>query len=286
MVSRKKSGVAGDVIDLVGRAPWWLGVVLAIASYLLLHSASTAPLPSAQANRPPSPVSMVVRGAASAGQFVLPILFAAGSVLSVVRRRRRNQLHDAATSGAAAIEGMSWAEFEVLVGEAFRRRGYQVVETGGSGPDGGVDLVLHKAGVKSFVQCKQWKAYKVGVNIVRELAGVMAVHRAVRGFVVTSGRFTAEAETFARQSKVSLIDGVALAELIALTRRSQPAMAVDERIEPTLEPLTDAAAPACPMCASPMVRRVAKRGATEGTAFWGCPNYPACKGTRAVGSST
>jgi len=282
MVSRKKPGLAGEVIDLVGRAPWWLGVVLAIASYFWLHSLSVARAPGTQASRPPSPLSVLVRSAATVGQFALPLLFGAGAVLSVVRRRRRNQLHEHAQTGAEAIAGMSWAEFEVLVGEAFRRRGYQVVETGGGGADGGVDLVLRKAGEKVFVQCKQWKAYKVGVNVVRELAGVMAVHGAVHGFVVTSGRFTPEAEAFARQAKVSLIDGAALAELIASTKRPQPAPPVTQRIEPTLEPTTDAAAPTCPVCAGRMVQRIAKRGAHEGKAFWGCTTYPACKGTRAM----
>nr|WP_307761661.1 restriction endonuclease [uncultured Pseudomonas sp.] len=41
------------------------------------------------------------------------------------------------------IEGISWREFELLVGETFRRKGGTVIEKGGSGPDGGVDLVLH-----------------------------------------------------------------------------------------------------------------------------------------------
>ena len=64
---------------------------------------------------------------------------------------------------------------------------------------------------------------RIGVTavLVLALAGVMAVHGAARGFVVTSGRFTAEAEAFGKQCKVSLIDGVALAELIASTKRSR-----------------------------------------------------------------
>ena len=69
---------------------------------------------------------------------------------------------------------MNWREFEMLVGEAFRRRGYSV-----------------------RVQCKQWKAKKVGVKIVRELYGVMAAEGAGGGYVVTSGEFTKEAIAFA-----------------------------------------------------------------------------------------
>lgn len=59
---------------------------------------------------------------------------------------------------------MSWQQFETLVGEGFRRRGYSVKETGGGGPYGSVDLVLSKNGEKTLVQCKQWKAFKVGVS--------------------------------------------------------------------------------------------------------------------------
>lgn len=38
------------------------------------------------------------------------------------------------------------------------------------------------------------------------------------------------------------------------------------------------AAPKCPKCGAVMVRRVAKSGANAGNEFWGCPNYPKCKG--------
>ncbi|MBS0342582.1 MAG: DUF2034 domain-containing protein [Proteobacteria bacterium] len=59
-----------------------------------------------------------------------------------------------------------------------------------------MDLVLTEAGEKTFVQCKQWKSFKVGVSTVRELYGVMAAHGAAGGFVVTSGRFTQEAAAY------------------------------------------------------------------------------------------
>jgi hypothetical protein len=36
----------------------------------------------------------------------------------------------------------------------------------------------------------------------------------------------------------------------------------------------------CPVCRSPMILRQAKRGAAAGQSFWGCPKYPACRGTR------
>jgi len=42
---------------------------------------------------------------------------------------------------------------------------------------------------KFLVQCKQWKAFKVGVDVVQELHGVMAAKGVTCGFVVTFGRF-------------------------------------------------------------------------------------------------
>ncbi|MNR49385.1 Restriction endonuclease [compost metagenome] len=96
-----------------------------------------------------------------------------------------------------------------MVGEALRRQGYTVNETK-MGPDGGVDLVLRKDGEVFLVQCKQWRAYKVSVQVVRELYGVMAAHGATGGFVVTTGDFTAEARKFSAGTSIQLIDGKSL----------------------------------------------------------------------------
>ena len=34
----------------------------------------------------------------------------------------------------------------------------------------------------------------------------------------------------------------------------------------------------CPKCGTPMVRRTAKKGERAGKPFWGCSNYPKCRG--------
>ncbi len=71
-------------------------------------------------------------------------------------------------SSLETLRGLTWQEFELLVGEAYRRQGYSVEETGGSGPDGGVDLVLRRTGETVLVQCKRWKQQaKVGAPTVR-----------------------------------------------------------------------------------------------------------------------
>lgn len=188
-------------MDIVARMPWWIGVALALASYLLLHSvASRSVVASADPGRMGQVITQTLgKALADVGQYILPILCLGGAGMSAWRRRVRQDLvTDVAQSRASnALDGMSWRDFEVLVGEGFRLQGYQVVETGGGGADGGVDLVLEgpgaNGGEKFLVQCKQWRAFKVGVDVVRELYGVMAPRGATGGFVVTSGRFTDEA---------------------------------------------------------------------------------------------
>lgn len=42
----------------------------------------------------------------------------------------------------------------------------------------------------------------------------------------------------------------------------------------------DADVPSCPKCGNSMVRRTAKSGANAGNSFWGCSQYPSCRGIR------
>jgi hypothetical protein len=50
---------------------------------------------------------------------------------------------------------------------------------------------------------------------------------------------------------------------------------------PTPSPVSfqpEQAAPWCPKCGAPMVLRTAKSGVNEGQMFWGCSNFPKCRG--------
>jgi restriction system protein len=211
------------------------------------------------------------------GQYLVPLAFLIGAGVSAYKRHKRVALFADVQEGSSpsVLNNMTWQEFEMLVGEAFRRGGYTVSETGGGGADGGVDLVLRKDGEKFLVQCKQWKAFKVGVATIRELYGVMAAGGAAGGFVVTSGVFTQEAKAFAEGRNIDLIDG---SELTAIIRkvRSQPQAATV-----TAQPVRQsalAANPSCPKCGCAMVKRTATKGPNAGNTFWGCPAYPQCRG--------
>lgn len=218
MSRRRKNGGADAVTDLVAKLPWWVGVVLAVVAYVGLHRLAAplavTPLQPGQAGA--LVVRTIIQSMASVGQYLLPFFCLIGAALSAYRQRERRGLVDRVTQNPAAdmLNGMSWRQFEQLVGEAFRLQGYAVKETGGGGADGGVDLRLTRNGETYLVQCKQWRAFKVGVDVVRELYGVMAAEGAAGGFVVTSGRFTDEAAKFAAGRNVTLLDGVRLKGLI------------------------------------------------------------------------
>jgi hypothetical protein len=51
---------------------------------------------------------------------------------------------------------------------------------------------------------------------------------------------------------------------------------------PTETKRDDSEAPHCPICNAAMVKRTAKRGPRAGSAFWGCVNYPDCRGNRDI----
>lgn len=278
-MARRKQNLVEDLIAITSKLPWWVGVVLAIVAYVWLHNIAASEV--AAVTQPGQMGQLVTqtlfRTLALFGQYLLPFVFLVGAGSSAFGRYKRRALHGqvAASPDRGALNDMSWQQFEALVGEAFRRKGYAVSETGGGGADGGIDLALKKEGETFLVQCKQWKAQKVGVATVRELYGVMAAEGATGGFVVTSGVFTDEARAFAVGRNIELMDGKALHALIRGV--SVPAKAA--AASPTATP---AGSPACPVCQSAMVRRTAKRGANSGNAFWGCSQYPGCKGIRAI----
>lgn len=289
MPRRKRTNTVDDLLAILTALPWWVGVLLAVVSYWALHSVAFQPL-AAPTHQLGSMVTQTLwTSLATVGQYALPLVCLLGAGTSAWRRRERKHLVANVTKSTAAnaLDGMSWQKFEMLVGEGFRLQGYHVLETGGGGADGGVDLMLTKpgksGGEKFLVQCKQWRAYKVGVDVVRELYGVMAAKGATGGFVVTSGRFTDEAVQFASGRNVRLIDGHQLQELLRLAERGGDRFNIQKTAALVVPPFAQPAeAKACPLCAKPMVRRTAKRGTNAGNEFWGCTGYPSCRGTHPI----
>jgi len=276
-MARKKSPLFEDLREIATALPWQAGIGLALVSYLGFHYLAGL--------SPPSFVATDLKGfgqAVGSGigkqmlivissflQYIFPAALLLGASFSFFRRQRQAKLHAwvAASPSQSRLESMSWREFEDLAAAMFRDKGFKVIERGGTGPDGGVDLELRAGQDKYLVQCKQWKTRKVGVATVRELYGVMAAEGAVGGFVVASGAFTEDARRFAEGRSIEL---VATEKILSMISGSVPV-----RNLPT-------ETPSCPACGQSMVIRTSKRGHNSGSRFWGCPGYPQCKGTRMV----
>lgn len=276
-MTRRKSSIVEDLVDVSAKLPWWAGVVLALSAYFILHPIATQEVSAVVGRDKLGEIltGQMAKTFAMFGQYLLPAVFLIGALVSALNQRKRHRLLSQTQERGkqSALLEMTWREFETLVGEVFRRRGYAVAEIGGNGPDGGVDLELRKGNELHLVQCKQWKALKVGVDVVRQLYGVMAARGATGGFVVTTGKFTSDAIAFSQGQNIELIDGEKLFGLI------QAGSGATGIAAPVTAPATAAPSqPACPRCGGVMVRRVAKQGSNAGKAFWGCTGYPKCRG--------
>lgn len=281
-MARRGRSVIEDILTLVARAPWPVGVGLAVVSFIVLRIfAQAEPVQPAEAsNVAATAFSSVGITLASIGQYLLPPLFLVASLGSFLKQSRISGLFQSvAKEPEPGLAKLSWSEFEELVGELFRRRGFTVERTGKPGPDGGVDVELRRDGKLFLVQCKHWKTRRVTVDKVRALLGVMTARHAGGGFLVTSGRFTEDAELFAHGVNLELIDGHALVEY--LDRPNEPEIWNAPAATPKLD-LPSNPVPVCPQCGEQMVTRTARRGPTAGTKFWGCSAFPACRGTRPV----
>jgi len=274
------------LLAVASKLPWQAGVGLAVISFLALHFVSAA------FEEPPVGADLADLGSDGGNQgayffavfvqIIVPIGFLIAAGASFVKRSHWIRLSDIPQDDTpGVVKGIGWRDFELLICEAFRRQGYRVDGRGGSGPDGGIDLIATKAKKRILILCKHWKTQQVGVTVIRELNEVVAARRADGGVVVTGGGFTREAKEFASTCKVRLIDGDRLQQIIG-SAQSSPNVAPSPTVQAAAAQ-NRPEAPACPKCGAGMVDRIAKQGKFAGRHFWGCSQFPKCMGiARAV----
>ena len=211
MAKRKQGG-----IEQIASMPWQAGALLGLIGYLAIRYGI-----GWYFGGNPDPLSAGI--AKSAGGALAPLAWIwlvacwIGALVSFVNRHQRRRLLDSQT-GIESLRAMRWSEFELLAGEAFRRQGYAVEETGLGGADGGIDLILRKNGQTTLVQCKQRQNRQVGVTVVREMYGLLMHHRAAAVKIVALGDYTPDARRFAQGKPIELIHG---SDLIATVRSLQ-----------------------------------------------------------------
>ena len=142
----------------------------------------------------------------------LAAVAATGLVATVwLVRRRRNQ----STGSGDAFAGMRERAFESLVAEAFQAQGYEPVKAAGDKVAAMAgELMLRRERTTFLVECRYWKAPKVGVDVVHALQRTMAARGASAGFVLSRGRFSREATALAGGCSIRLVDGPALQAMV------------------------------------------------------------------------
>lgn len=240
-----------DVVQIFSRAPVYVPIGIAIGAWIVCL--------------------LVFPTIAVLGPFAALTILLAGLAGLTERRRRSGMLRRGRT--LAGVQGLSWQEFEDLLGELFRREGYRVDKTADS-RDGGVDHVLRRNGEVAFVQAKRWNQRQVSLSVVQRTYGVTKAAGAQRALVVTCGEFTLDAISFAHD----LPDELELIDADELLRRLRAQGLADRITRPHAVPalpLPDPATASCPRCHADMVVRRGRRGL-----FLGCVRYPSCRGSR------
>ena len=191
---------------------------------------------------------------------------------SPVNPLRRAPRPPATAWSLQVFDDIEWKRFETLCAEVFTQAGFDA-RTQSFGAEGGVDIWLHSrnaVGPVAIVQCKHWLTKPVGERDVRELLDVMTAEKVSRGTFVTTSRFTPEAEQFAKDKGIHLLDVHGLLKLI---EKRTP-----EQQQALLQHAYDGEywRPTCASCGLKMVERTAREGRS---AFWGCADHPRCRFT-------
>ena len=118
------------------------------------------------------------------------------------------------------LGSMNPYQFERLIGDLLEALGYDDVEVTQASGDKGVDVVgTVEFGITSIREVVQVKRYQgsIGRPVLDQLRGALHYHKAIRGTIITTGKFTAgckEAAIYPGAAPIGLIDGERLIELL------------------------------------------------------------------------
>lgn len=180
---------------------------------------------------------------------------------------------------AEFLKDLNDDEFEKLVHRIFIQRGYSVAEKREGAYDG-VDLILQRNNEPTYVQYQHWKNQQVDEIDLGEFYVAMEVDGVKHGIVITSAEFSPDALDFSLGKSLMLINGVDLSQMIEALPSETEESSEDQAEQqteseqhemPELEPL-------CPICSQKMIKRTAKKGKNAGNTFWGCSQFPNCRG--------
>ena len=196
-MARRNDGI----LDLLVLLPWWIsvltaGIVYVALAYIAPDAHDRQPLPARSTHCRPEP-GLTIRAD--------PLIPAPISAFNAWRSADCSM----SRKTSPLIRSLSWKQFEELVAEAYRRQEFR---RGREHRRWRRRRCRHSPSQERWgnpprSMQKQWRSNKVGVNIVREMFGVMTAQEAASVIIVTSGHFTREAQDFAAGKPIQLVDG-------------------------------------------------------------------------------
>ena len=190
------------------------------------------------------------------------VLLALGAVIVAKMHNKKFKTFNEGNDLLARLRQMTPTQFEIYIADLYNKLGYETEQVGGA-YDGGIDVVATRKGVMHYIQCKKFITRQVGVGDLRNFYGAMAAKLTnAKGIFITTNVFTTEAEKFAEDKPIELVDGNKLLEIIGLTRQLT-STSIDQ---------VPADVNICPWCGSQLVKRKSKFGE-----FVGCSAFPKCR---------
>ena len=178
-----------SLFAILMRSPWWVSMLVAVAVAVAAHFAL--------------PLKMENYAWVMGLPFVVVGATAAWKQLRVPSPERV-----AATLQAAGA--LSWRDFADAMEEALKKDGYTVTRL--SGP--AADFALDKQGRTALLSCKRWTAARHGLEPLRELETAREKQQAQEAIYVSIVALTENAQRFATDKGMRVLQGVALAQML------------------------------------------------------------------------
>jgi HJR/Mrr/RecB family endonuclease len=128
--------------------------------------------------------------------------------------KRKEELRLTLNQKIEQLYGLSPREFEEYIAGLFKVLGFEKVTLTPTSNDKGVDIFAEEKGKLVAVQCKKYKG-KIGRPELQKFLGAMQCAGADKGFFITTGIFTPEAEQLTSEHPIFLYDKEGLKDLIA-----------------------------------------------------------------------
>ncbi|HPO12723.1 MAG TPA: restriction endonuclease [Candidatus Hydrogenedentes bacterium] len=223
-MAKRKTSILDDLQNFFVAVPWCVGPIVALVGCGFLRFLMPVVFQSALPAET-SPISVTMNNTfdqilgpfpvkpAPLGEVIVLFVWLVSLVQKVNQRSLLNRPHE-----PEDMKVLTWREFELLVGENYRQRGFIVEKRDGASPDGDIDVVLRKRCRTVLFQCKHYSAIKVDIRPVRTLLGVLDHDWANGGILVAREQFSTFVNDFAEKNGIGLVDGKGLIGMVRLIK--------------------------------------------------------------------